>query len=107
MPKKKVVRAPKVESLLIELLTEELPPKSLKRLSDRFAEGVVEGLRKNFYRRRRKGGIVRHATAARSARKRRTGTVRSRHRTQRSVVQPGSMRRKPTPALLDSLVLAV
>jgi glycyl-tRNA synthetase beta chain len=32
-------------SLTVELLTEELPPKALKRLSEAFAEGIVEGLR--------------------------------------------------------------
>jgi len=32
-------------SLLVELLTEELPPKSLKRLSEAFAQQVTEGLR--------------------------------------------------------------
>ena len=30
----------KADSLLIELRTEELPPKSLRRLSEVFAEGV-------------------------------------------------------------------
>jgi len=32
-------------SLTVELLTEELPPKALKRLSEAFAEGIVDGLR--------------------------------------------------------------
>ena len=34
------MRAP----LLIELLTEELPPKALRRLSEAFAQGLHEGL---------------------------------------------------------------
>lgn len=38
--------ASKTEDLLIELGTEELPPKALKRLSDAFTQGVVDGLRK-------------------------------------------------------------
>ncbi len=33
------------DSLLIELLTEELPPKSLRKLSVAFCEGIFEGLR--------------------------------------------------------------
>lgn len=37
------------ESLLVELLTEELPPKSLQRLSQAFAENVVEGLKKQSF----------------------------------------------------------
>src|SRR5713226_2231896 len=44
MPKKNPGNAAKVESLLVEILTEELPPKSLKRLSEAFANGVFEGL---------------------------------------------------------------
>ena len=32
-------------NLLIELFTEELPPKALKRLGEAFAGGVVEGLK--------------------------------------------------------------
>ena len=31
-------------NLLVELLTEELPPKALKRLGDAFAEGIAQGL---------------------------------------------------------------
>ena len=33
------------ESLLVELLTEELPPKALPRLGQAFAARIVEGLR--------------------------------------------------------------
>jgi glycyl-tRNA synthetase beta chain len=33
-----------VTTLLVELLTEELPPKALRRLGDAFADGVVKGL---------------------------------------------------------------
>ena len=32
-------------ALLVELFTEELPPKALKRLGDAFCAGLVEGLR--------------------------------------------------------------
>ncbi len=53
MAKNKITKAaPKKyggESLLIELLTEELPPKSLKRLSQAFANGVFEGLREKHF----------------------------------------------------------
>ena len=31
-------------TLLVELLTEELPPKALKRLGEAFARGIVERL---------------------------------------------------------------
>ena len=34
------------DTLLVELLTEELPPKALKRLGEAFAEGLAQGLRK-------------------------------------------------------------
>jgi len=41
----KIAKGPKAESLLVELLTEELPPKSLKQLSDTFASELADGLR--------------------------------------------------------------
>ena len=34
------------DDLLIELGTEELPPKALKKLSDAFSNGIVDGLKK-------------------------------------------------------------
>jgi glycyl-tRNA synthetase beta subunit len=34
-------------SLLVELLTEELPPKALKRLGEAFAESILKGLRQD------------------------------------------------------------
>ena len=34
------------DDLLLELGTEELPPKALKKLSDAFTTGIVEGLKK-------------------------------------------------------------
>ncbi len=49
MAKRKTAKTPKAESLLVELLTEELPPKSLKRLSEAFADGVVGGLREHHF----------------------------------------------------------
>lgn len=49
MPKKKTVKAPKGAGLLVELRTEELPPKSLKRLSEAFARGIVEGLQEKHF----------------------------------------------------------
>ena len=48
MPNKKPANA-KGDSLLIELLTEELPPKSLARLSHAFATGVKEGLKQKHF----------------------------------------------------------
>ncbi|TMH18587.1 MAG: glycine--tRNA ligase subunit beta [Betaproteobacteria bacterium] len=41
MTKKKPARAPATASLLVELLTEELPPKSLRALGEAFAEQLV------------------------------------------------------------------
>lgn len=35
-----------IRNLLVELLVEELPPKSLKKLGDSFAQGIAAGLRK-------------------------------------------------------------
>ncbi|HWQ95015.1 MAG TPA: glycine--tRNA ligase subunit beta, partial [Gammaproteobacteria bacterium] len=37
------------DSLLIELLTEELPPKSLLKLSQAFCKGIFEGLKEQGY----------------------------------------------------------
>ncbi len=36
-------------TLVVELVTEELPPKALKRLGEAFAEGVAAGLRARGY----------------------------------------------------------
>lgn len=44
MPTKKISKAPKTESLLVELLTEELPPKALKKLGETFAEVLKQEL---------------------------------------------------------------
>lgn len=46
---KKIAKAPKGDLLLIELLTEELPPKSLKKLSEAFAGGVFDGLKEKYF----------------------------------------------------------
>ena len=40
------------DTLLVELLTEELPPKSLQTLGRRFAEGIVKRLAEAGLRRR-------------------------------------------------------
>ena len=50
MPKKKTAKAPETESLLIELLTEELPPKALRTLSEAFAVGIADGLQQRGLR---------------------------------------------------------
>ena len=42
-------KVPHGESLLVELLTEELPPKSLKRLSEAFSNGVLDGLKEKHF----------------------------------------------------------
>ena len=36
-------------TLVVELFTEELPPKALRRLGDAFADGVAAGLRARGY----------------------------------------------------------
>ncbi|MBI2969564.1 MAG: glycine--tRNA ligase subunit beta, partial [Gammaproteobacteria bacterium] len=46
MPKKNKAGA---QSLLIELLTEELPPGSLRRIAGAFAAGIHEGLRAQHF----------------------------------------------------------
>jgi glycyl-tRNA synthetase beta chain len=45
MPARKTARVPASATLLVEVLTEELPPKALKRLSAAFAEALVADLR--------------------------------------------------------------
>ena len=45
MPKKKARKDSGVQSLLVELLTEELPPKALQQLSRSFSDGVERSLR--------------------------------------------------------------
>lgn len=45
----KSAKSPQTECLLVELLTEELPPKSLKRLSEAFAGGVFTGLKEKYF----------------------------------------------------------
>lgn len=45
MAKKKAAQSLKTETLLIELLTEELPPKSLKRLAIAFADAIHDHLK--------------------------------------------------------------
>ena len=47
MSKKKADKAPKSESLLVELLTEELPPKALSSVSQSFADGIFNGLERH------------------------------------------------------------
>ena len=44
MSKKKMDKAPKSGSLLVELLTEELPPKALLSVSQSFADEILSGL---------------------------------------------------------------
>ena len=44
MSKKKMDKAPKSGSLLVELLTEELPPKALLSVSQSFADEILDGL---------------------------------------------------------------
>ncbi|MDH4133229.1 MAG: glycine--tRNA ligase subunit beta [Gammaproteobacteria bacterium] len=48
-PVKKTAKADKGESLLVEILTEELPPKALYRLMEAFSHGLFEGLREKGF----------------------------------------------------------
>jgi glycyl-tRNA synthetase beta chain len=54
-------------SLLVELLTEELPPKALERLSVAFSEGVVAGLAQHQLAQRSFEGVKTFATPRRLA----------------------------------------
>jgi glycyl-tRNA synthetase beta chain len=47
-------------TLLVELLTEELPPKALPKLGQAFSNGIVAGLRARAWRGRRRLPLVRH-----------------------------------------------
>ena len=49
MSKKKIAKASKAESLLIELLTEELPPKNLRKISNAFGEYLYDFLSDNRF----------------------------------------------------------
>jgi len=44
MSKRKTRKTSKAESLLVELLVEELPPKALQRIGEAFASGIASGL---------------------------------------------------------------
>jgi glycyl-tRNA synthetase beta chain len=44
MAKSKAPKTPQPQSLLVELLTEELPPKALRQLGQAFADEVLNGL---------------------------------------------------------------
>jgi glycyl-tRNA synthetase beta chain len=49
MAKSKHTRASAAESLLVELLTEELPPKALQRISQAFRDALLEDLKKDGF----------------------------------------------------------
>src|SRR6266849_3707605 len=46
---KKIGAKKSAQSLLVEILTEELPPKSLTRLSDAFSENIFNGLKESGF----------------------------------------------------------
>ena len=60
-------KAPQAESLLVELLTEELPPKSLHALSGAFAHRLLNDLVKRDLAQRDSGGMKAFATPRRLA----------------------------------------
>jgi len=49
MPSKKTVKAPAPETLLVELLTEELPPKALREESEFFGQELLSKLEKGHF----------------------------------------------------------
>ena len=49
MPKKKAAKNPGAQSLLVELLTEELPPKNLRKISNAFGEYLYDFLSYNRF----------------------------------------------------------
>jgi len=49
VPKRKAAKPLRGETLLIELLTEELPPRSLARLADAFGDAVFDGLKAQYF----------------------------------------------------------
>jgi glycyl-tRNA synthetase beta chain len=95
------------ESLLVELLTEELPPKALKALGEVFADRILNGLVKANLKLRDPRGVTAFATPRRLAALIPDVLLKAPNRTERTKLMPAKvafdMDGKPSPALLKRL----
>jgi glycyl-tRNA synthetase beta chain len=95
------------ESLLVELLTEELPPKALKALGEVFADRILNGLVKANLKLRDPRGVTAFATPRRLAVLIPDVLVKAQNRTERTKLMPAKVafdtNGKPSPALLKRL----
>src|SRR6266704_588399 len=95
------------ESLLVELLTEELPPKALKALGEAFADRILNGLVKGNLKLRDPLGVTAFATPRRLAVLIQDVLPKAPERTERIKLMPAKVAfntdGKPSPALLKRL----
>jgi len=95
------------ESLLVELLTEELPPKALKALGEVFADRILSGLVKTNLKLRDPRGVMAFATPRRLAVLIQDVLPKAPDRTDRIKLMPAKVAfdadGKPSPALLKRL----
>jgi glycyl-tRNA synthetase beta chain len=95
------------ESLLVELLTEELPPKALKELGEVFADRILNGLVKANLKLRDPRGVTAFATPRRLAVLIPDVLLKAQNRTERTKLMPAKVAfdtdGKPSPALLKRL----
>lgn len=96
-----------VESLLVELLTEELPPKALKALGEVFADRILNGLVKAHLKLRDPPGVTAFATPRRLAAMIPDVLPKAQNRTERTKLMPAKVAfdadGEPSPALLKRL----
>ena len=94
-------------TLLVELLTEELPPKALKALGEVFADRILNGLVKANLKLRDPRGVIAFATPRRLAVLVPEVLPKAQDRTQRIKLMPAKVAfntdGKPSPALLKRL----
>jgi glycyl-tRNA synthetase beta chain len=95
------------ESLLVELLTEELPPKALKALGEVFADRILNGLVKANLKLRDPRGVIAFATPRRLAVLVPDVLPKAQDRTERIKLMPAKVAfdtdGEPRPALLKRL----
>jgi glycyl-tRNA synthetase beta chain len=95
------------ETLLVELVTEELPPKALKILGEIFADRILNGLVKTNLKLRDPRGVIAFATPRRLAVLVPDVLPKARDRTERIKLMPAKVafdpHGKPSPALLKRL----
>ena len=95
------------ESLLVELLTEELPPKALKALGEAFADRILNGLVNGNLKLRDPLGVTAFATPRRLAVLIQDVLPKAPERTERIKLMPAKVAfdtdGKPSPALLKRL----